>query len=169
MPRKAWLRAHLCGRRVRRARIDGHGEAALVRSGTRRGSDRCIPGARGRAVAGLLEVLRERGAPLQCLDLDAPRELVCGRAARREGAALGTRGDENWRGAARRGGRRLPRPLARSRAPAPEPAVMQRREPTSDDKLGPRGFRTSLDYFPTPPWAARAACEFITTSQGPAC
>ena len=40
-------------------------------------------------------------------------------------------------------------------------AVMQRREPTSDDKLGPRGFRTSLDYFPTPPWAARAACEFL--------
>ncbi|NCP11382.1 MAG: methyltransferase [Sphingomonadales bacterium] len=40
-------------------------------------------------------------------------------------------------------------------------AVMQRREPTSDERFGPRGFRTSLDYFPTPPWAARAACEFL--------
>lgn len=40
-------------------------------------------------------------------------------------------------------------------------AVMQRREPTSDDRFGPRGIRTSLDYFPTPPWAARAACEFL--------
>lgn len=45
-------------------------------------------------------------------------------------------------------------------------AVMQRREPTSDELLGPRGFRTSLDYFPTPPWATRAACEFLQTELG---
>lgn len=45
-------------------------------------------------------------------------------------------------------------------------AVMQRREATSDDRLGPRGFRTSLDYFPTPPWATRAACEFLIEQLG---
>jgi len=45
-------------------------------------------------------------------------------------------------------------------------AVMQRREATSDDRRGPRGFRTSLDYFPTPPWATRAACEFLTNELG---
>lgn len=40
-------------------------------------------------------------------------------------------------------------------------AVMQRREPTPDGVLGPRGFPKSVDYFPTPPWAARAACAFL--------
>lgn len=45
-------------------------------------------------------------------------------------------------------------------------AVMQRRESTSDDRFGPRGFRTSLDYFPTPPWATRAACEFLHRELG---
>lgn len=45
-------------------------------------------------------------------------------------------------------------------------AVMQRREATSDDRLGPRGVMTSLDYFPTPPWATRAACEFLTNELG---
>lgn len=45
-------------------------------------------------------------------------------------------------------------------------AVMQRRDPTSDDRFGPRGFRTSLDYFPTPPWATRAACEFLMAELG---
>lgn len=45
-------------------------------------------------------------------------------------------------------------------------AVMQRREATSDDRHGPRGIATSLDYFPTPPWATRAACEFICEELG---
>lgn len=45
-------------------------------------------------------------------------------------------------------------------------AVMQRREPTSDDRHGPRGIPTSLDYFPTPPWATRAACEFVMDELG---
>lgn len=45
-------------------------------------------------------------------------------------------------------------------------AVMQRRAPTSDERLGPRGIPTSLDYFPTPPWATRAACEFLSAELG---
>lgn len=45
-------------------------------------------------------------------------------------------------------------------------AVMQRREPTGAGEYGPRGFPKSLDYFPTPPWAARAACAFLREELG---
>lgn len=40
-------------------------------------------------------------------------------------------------------------------------AVKQQRRPRADLELGPRGFARALDYFPTPPWATRALCEFL--------
>lgn len=45
-------------------------------------------------------------------------------------------------------------------------AVMQRREPTPEGTFGPRGFPKQLDYFPTPPWAARAGCRFLVDELG---
>lgn len=45
-------------------------------------------------------------------------------------------------------------------------AVMQRRAPTPEGSLGPRGIPKQLDYFPTPPWAARAACAFLEAELG---
>lgn len=45
-------------------------------------------------------------------------------------------------------------------------AVMQRREPVRDTDHGPRGFPKPLDYFPTPPWAERAACAFLREELG---
>lgn len=40
-------------------------------------------------------------------------------------------------------------------------AVMQQRKARADLELGPRGFAAALNYFPTPPWATRALCEFL--------
>jgi hypothetical protein len=40
-------------------------------------------------------------------------------------------------------------------------AVRQQRNRRADLALGPRGFACALDYFPTPPWATRALCEFL--------
>ncbi len=45
-------------------------------------------------------------------------------------------------------------------------AVRQQRRPAPksnrpDLELGPRQFARALDYYPTPPWATRALCEFL--------
>lgn len=40
-------------------------------------------------------------------------------------------------------------------------AVMQQRKARADMELGPRGFARALDFFPTPPWATRALCQFL--------
>lgn len=45
-------------------------------------------------------------------------------------------------------------------------AVMQQRHPVKAGEFGPRGFPVLLDYFPTPPWAARAACAWLTAECG---
>lgn len=47
-------------------------------------------------------------------------------------------------------------------------AVMQQRHPTHEGNYGPRGFPVQLDYFPTPPWAARAACAWLEAELGEA-
>jgi hypothetical protein len=40
-------------------------------------------------------------------------------------------------------------------------AVMEQRQVVREGEYGPRGIPKPLDYFPTPPWAVRAACAFL--------